>query len=239
MKKFLTPNYLSYTVPCKHCSIGPICIPLSQANNFSFMINDKKKMAKNQLLVKAGQPFSKLYAIHSGCLKSYNVTKEGEEQILGFYLPGDIVGFEAMTYHKYINSVKTLNNATICELNYYDFSTLIQTNNEARNLTFRLMSSEILNYQQLLLMLSQKNAEKRLASFIYSIYYRYALRGFISTNIKLAMSRHDIANHLGLTIETISRILKRLQQLDILHVKGKHIFIKNLGELIKFSGDLE
>jgi CRP/FNR family transcriptional regulator, anaerobic regulatory protein len=238
MKKFLIPN-LSYAVPCERCSIGPICTPLSQDNNFRFIINDKKQMAKNQLLVKAGQPFSKLYAIHSGCLKSYSVTKEGEEQILGFYLPGDIVGFEAITYHKYINSVKTLSNTTICELNYHDFSALIETNIDVRNLTFRLMSAEILNYQQHLLMLSQKNAEERLASFIYSIYYRHSLRGCISTNIKLAMSRHDIANHLGLTIETISRILKRLQQLDILDVKGKHIFIKNLAELIKFSGELE
>jgi CRP/FNR family transcriptional regulator, anaerobic regulatory protein len=239
MRKFLSPNFLNYSVPCEQCSIGPLCMPSAQYQHSCKFSKYKITIAKNQLLVKAGQPFSKLYAVHSGCLKSYSVTKEGKEQILGFYLPGDIVGFEAMTYHKYINSVKALSNTTICEFNYHDFIAFIESNNEARSITLRLMSTEILNYQKLLLMLSQKNAEKRLASFIYSIYYRYALRGFTSTNIKLAMSRHDIANHLGLTIETISRILKRLQQLDILHVKGKHIFIKNLAELIKFSGELE
>ncbi|OTP89622.1 transcriptional regulator FNR, partial [Gilliamella apicola] len=88
------------------------------------------------------------------------------------------------------------------------------------------------NFQKLVLCYSQKKADERLAYFIYSLYKRYEKRGHTSLNIKLSMSRTDIANYLGLTIETVSRILTKFQELDILSVKGKYIFIKNLNALI-------
>jgi len=100
-----------------------------------------------------------------------------------------------------------------------------------------LMSKDILNYQKLILSYSQKNAEEKLASFIYSLYLRYAQRGHTSLNIKLSMSRSDIANYLGLTIETVSRILTRMQETEILSVKGKYISIKNISALTRLAGE--
>ncbi|QIQ22091.1 fumarate/nitrate reduction transcriptional regulator Fnr [Zophobihabitans entericus] len=229
----------SYSVPCELCSIGSLCIPMIQDCTLGNLLNQKKALAKNEIAVKAGDPFNKLYVIHSGCLKSYVITNNGTQQITGFYLPGDILGYEAICENKYHNYIEALTHTLVCEVKY---DRLIAFGNESASIrehNIRLMSNEILNQQRLIMIFAQKNAEERLATFVYSMYRRYAQRGHTSLNIKLAMSRADIANHLGLTIETVSRIFTRLQQAEILMVKGKYILIKNLSELIKAAGESE
>ena len=123
----------------------------------------------------------------------------------------------------------------VCELKYNELIGLVSQNTHMQNTLLKLMSEDIQDYQQLILCFSQKNAEEKVATFIYSLYLRYARRGHISLNIKLSMSRSDIANYLGLTIETISRILTRMQDLNILTARGKYISIKDLSALIKFA----
>ncbi|WP_392565315.1 cyclic nucleotide-binding domain-containing protein [Utexia brackfieldae] len=236
MQNIYTP---SYSVPCELCSIGSICLSIFKDDYSCAILNRKRLFEKNDIIAQAGEPLNNLLVIHSGCLKSYAVTSSGAEQITGFYLPGDILGFEAISSKKHYNSIQALTKTSVCEVRHEEFMSLMANCGQVRDVMVNLMSQEILNQQKLILMLSQKNAEERLASFIYLLYTRYALRGHVSLNIKLSVCRSDIANYLGLTIETISRIFTRLQQLNILAVKGKHILIKNLPELIKFSGELE
>lgn len=227
-----------YSVSCELCSIGALCIPLMQDNSLETVLNKKRKVNKDEIIVKSGDLFNNLYVIHSGCIKTYSLSKDGDQQITGFYLPGDILGFDAVHAKKHNNYAQALSNSQICELKYNDLMNLVSRSEKTRNLVIDLMSMNILDQQTHTLMLSQKNAEERLACFVYSLYYRYSQRGHTSLNIKLSMSRTEIANYLGLTIETISRVFTRLQQLDILTVKGKHILIKNLNALIQTSGEL-
>lgn len=229
----------SYSISCELCSIQPMCIPLMKEKTHCHVVNQKMCIKKNDLVITPDKPFNTLFVIHSGCLKSYTITRDKEQQITNFYLPGDIAGFEGINTHSYSNFVQALTDTQVCELKYNEFIDLIDKNSQVFKLVFNLMSAEILHQQQFILLLSQKNAEQRLGTFIYTLYKRYARRGHISFNIKLSMSRHDIAGYLGLSIETISRIFSKLQRSDILQVKGKHILIKNLQELIKFSASFE
>ncbi|MCX8642466.1 MULTISPECIES: helix-turn-helix domain-containing protein [unclassified Gilliamella] len=222
----------SYSVPCELCSVGSLCIPMLVNNKLHTVLDRKCSYTKDQILIEENTPFTKFFIIHSGALKTYITTADGNEHINGFYLPGDIVGLDSISTKVYNYTIKALNNVAVCELNYEELMSLIEVNKTVRDMIFKLLSTDIYNYQKLLLCYSQKKADERLAFFIYSLYKRYEKRGHTSLNIKLSMSRTDIANYLGLTIETVSRILSKFQEQDILSVKGKYIFIKNLNALI-------
>lgn len=222
----------SYSVPCELCSISPLCIPMLLDNTLNTVLNRKRSFLKDDVLVSENTKFTKFYIIHSGALKTYVTASENIEQINGFYLPGDIVGLDSIATKKYNNSIKALTDTLVCELRYEELMSLIEINRSVRDMVFKLLSNDVLNYQKLVLCYSQKKADERLALFIYSLYARYEERGHSSLNIKLSMSRADVANYLGLTIETVSRVLTKLQEQNILSVKGKYIFIKNLNALI-------
>ncbi len=100
----------------------------------------------------------------------------------------------------------------------------------------RLMSGEIKGDQDMILLLSKKNAEERLAAFIYNLSRRFAERGFSPREFRLTMTRGDIGNYLGLTVETISRLLGRFQKSGMLGVKGKYITIENGEALAVLAG---
>ncbi|OCG32267.1 hypothetical protein A9G34_06220 [Gilliamella sp. Choc4-2] len=225
----------SYSVPCELCSIGSLCLPMLLNNTLETILERKKSYSKNELLVTKNTEFTKLYIIHSGAVKTYVTTPDNKEQINGFYLPGDIVGLDSISTKLYNNNIKALTNTLVCELKYNELMALVESKECVRNMVFRLLSTDIYNYQKLVLFYSQKKAEERLAYFIYSLYKRYQNRGLSSSNIKLSMSRSDIANYLGLTIETVSRIFSKLQEQDILEVKGRYVFIKNLNALISLG----
>lgn len=98
------------------------------------------------------------------------------------------------------------------------------------------MSNEIKNDQEMILLLSKMNAEERLAAFIFNLSKRYSARGFSSREFRLTMTRNDIGNYLGLTVETISRLLGRFQKIGMLSVKGKYVNIHDLNALNELAG---
>jgi len=105
-----------------------------------------------------------------------------------------------------------------------------------RQQMMRLMSDEILNDQTMLLLLSKRSAEERLATFLHSLGQRQGERGFSSKEFRLTMTRGDIGNYLGLTVETISRLLGRFQKNEIISVQGKYITIIDQQALEQASG---
>ncbi|PRI66183.1 Anaerobic regulatory protein [Haemophilus influenzae] len=105
-----------------------------------------------------------------------------------------------------------------------------------RQQILRLMSSEIKSDQEMILLLSKMNAEERLAAFIHNLSKRYSARGFSAREFRLTMTRGDIGNYLGLTVETISRLLGRFQKLGVISVQGKYITINDLNGLIELTG---
>lgn len=222
----------SYSVPCELCSISGLCVPRLLNNTLSSVLERKKSYSKDEIIVKAKKPLKKFFIVHSGALKTFVTTPDNNEQINGFYLPGDIVGLDAISTKVYNNNVQALSNTSICELYYDELMNMIDTHKDVRDLVLKLLSADIYNYQKLVLCYSQKKSDERLATFIYSLYLRYQQRGHTSLNIKLSMSRADIANYLGLTIETVSRNLSKMQEQNILSAKGKYIYINNLEALI-------
>lgn len=222
-------------IHCQECSISTLCIPFTLNNQeldqLDNIIERKKPIQKSQIMFKAGDPLRSLYAIRSGTIKTYTISETGEEQITSFHLPGDLVGFDAITDMRHPSFAQALETAMVCEIPFEILDDLAGKMPKLRQQIMRLMSSEIKNDQAMILLLSKMNAEERLAAFINNLSLRYSARGFSSKEFGLTMTRGDIANYLDLTVETISRLLGRFKKSGILSVQGKFITITDIEKL--------
>jgi len=230
----------SCAIRCQDCSISQLCIPYSlnetELDRLDSIIERKKPIQKGQEIFKAGQEMKCLYAIRSGTLKSYTITEQGDEQITAFHLAGDLIGFDGISDGTHPSFAQALETAMICEIPYDTLDNLSTTMPKLRQQILRLMSTEIVGDQNMILLLSKKNAEERLASFIHNLSTRFSERGFSPREFRLSMTRGDIGNYLGLTVETISRLLGRFQKSEMIAVKGKYISILNEESLAELAG---
>ncbi|KDM91450.1 FNR family transcription factor [Photobacterium galatheae] len=227
-------------IHCQDCSISQLCIPFtlndSELDQLDSIIERKKPIQKGQELFKAGDELKSLYAIRSGTIKTYTITEQGDEQITAFHLAGDLVGFDAINNNTHQSFAQSLETSMVCEIPFEILDDLAGQMPKLRQQIMRLMSNEIKSDQNMILLLSKKNAEERLAAFLYDLSCRFSERGFSAREFRLTMTRGDIGNYLGLTVETISRLLGRFQKADIIGVKGKYITILDREQLAELAG---
>ena len=147
-----------------------------------------------------------------------------------------MVGFDAVTKQYHPSFAQALETSMVCEIPFEVLDELSGKMPKLRQQIMRLMSSEIIGDQEMILLLSKKNAEERLAAFINSLSNRISMRGFSPREFRLAMTRGDIGNYLGLTVETISRLLGRFQKIGLIKVKGKYVTILDPVALAEIAG---
>ena len=230
-------------VHCSTCSLSSLCLPVSlnmtEMERLDTIIDKSRPLKKGEHLFRQGDAFSSVYAIRAGSVKSYSITDDGEEQITGFFFPGELVGLSAYDTSVYPVSVKILETTTVCEIPFERLDELSGHMPELRRQLLRTMSKEICNDQQMMMLLSKKNAEQRVASFLLKLSQRFHERGYSASFFRLSMSRNEIGNYLGLAVETISRIFTRFQSLGLIHVDGKEVEILDGEKLNQHSGEAQ
>jgi CRP/FNR family transcriptional regulator len=201
------------------------------------IIKRGRPVQKGEHLFYQGDEFKAIYAVRTGTVKTYTLTNEGEEQITGFHLASELVGLESYDSITYPASAKALETTNVCEIPVDKLDELAGKMPELRRQLMRLMSKELREEQQMMLLLSKKSAEERIASFLINLAARFKRRGFSGTSFRLTMSRADIANYLGLAVETVSRVFTRFQKQELLESTGsaKDIVISNFEELTSIA----
>jgi CRP/FNR family transcriptional regulator, anaerobic regulatory protein len=226
-------------ISCNNCSISQLCLPFSlngqEMDTLDQIIERKKPLHKGDYLFKSGAPLHAIYAVRSGSFKSYTLSEQGEEQITGFHLAGDLVGFDAINTMSHQSFSQALETSMVCEIPFDTLDELAGKLPKLRKQIMRLMSNEISYDQEMLLLLNKKSAEQRLASFIYNLSERFGERGFSRKEFRFTMTRGEIGNYLGLTVETISRLLSRFQKAEVIKVEGKFITILNSDGLVELA----
>lgn len=222
-------------VSCNDCSLSPVCLPVAvkdqDIDRLDDMIRRSKPLKKGEHLFAASDEFRSIFAVRSGAIKTYSVTEEGEEQVTGFYLPGEILGVDGIGSNAHTNSAKALETSAVCEIPFDKLESMAAAIPSLQHHFFKIMSQEIQADQQLIMLLSKKNADERVGSLLLSLSVRHSKRGLSSTRFRLPMSRNDIGNFLGLAVETVSRVFTRLQKQTIIAVEGKDIQILSMDKL--------
>lgn len=224
---------------CQSCSLYDLCLPMGlesgEIEHLDKVIKRSQSIEKNKFLFRLGEPLKSVYAIRSGSFKTYLTNPDGTEQIVGFSLPGELLGMDAISDDRHICTAKALETSSICEIPFEKLESLARDIPGLQHQLFRLMSKEIQQDQNLMLLLAQMPAETRLASFLLGLSERLNKRGYAANEFNLSMSRGDIANMLGMAVETISRLLSHFQEIGLLHVERKHISVLNLDKLRKLA----
>ena len=227
-------------VACQECSLNEICLPVgmghSDLDRLDSIIERKRPMLRGDHLFRVGDPFQCLYAVRSGSLKTYATSEDGQEQVMGFHLPGELIGLDAIADSHHPLAAKALETTSICEIPFHDLETLSTQLPGLQRQLLRIMSKEIRDDEQNMVILGQKSAEERLASFLIGLSNRFRRRGFSANQFNLSMSRSDIGNYLGLALETVSRLFTRFQNEGLLRVDRKHIELLDRDRLCVFSG---
>ena len=226
---------------CQTCSLSSLCLPVSlqkdEVEKLDNIIEKSRPLHKGDLLFRQGEPLKSIYALRAGSVKTFTVTHDGEEQINGFYFPGELVGLAAIDEGEYPMSAKMMETTTVCEIPYDRLDELLGQMPELRRSMMRTMGREIRDDQQMMMLLSRKTAEQRIATFLLKISSRYQARGYSATQFRLSMSRNEIGNYLGLAVETVSRIFTRFASSGMVRVEGKEIELLDLAALNEASGD--
>ncbi len=228
----LDPCPHDYKVNCSNCRLNSICLPLAlesdDVEQLDNIIQRSKPLQKGEHLYREGDEFQSVYAVRSGTLKAYKTTDDGREQVTGFYFPGEILGMDGISKNTHASSAKTLETSAVCEIPFTSLSKLSTLMPNLQHHFFQLMSREITEDQILITLLSKNSADERVAALLLSISSRNARRKLSATHFRLPMSRVDIGNYLGLTVETVSRVFSRMQKLAIIQVDNKEIEITDM-----------
>ena len=182
-------------------------------------------------IFREGEDSTGLYVIKSGSVKLYLTTEDGEEQVLGFYMRGDVVGLDGQKNLPRSSSAIALETTSICKLPLNHLS----DRGIGRGYP-QLIAEQMARDHNLVLMLARKDADGRLASFLFDLSRRFEKSGYSSTAFNLSMSRQDIGSYLGLAIETVSRTITRFQDSGLLLASRRKLEILNLDRLKQVAG---
>jgi CRP/FNR family transcriptional regulator len=182
---------------------------------------------KGDILFYAEQPFHDIYAVKSGSFKAVVPDLNRQDRVVGFYLPGDLIGVEGMANRRYTYSVRALEAGCVCVLNVGRLSESGRSSAEVQHALINMLGTEIaLNHSQTVSLIRQ-NADQRLAAFLLSLALRTSLRGLGENRLNLGMSRSDMASYLGLARETVSRVLTRFQKKGLIQLHSQYLLLLN------------
>lgn len=224
---------------CSTCRLADLCIPIAlemeDVNKLETIVKRKRPLTRGDKIYSEDDNFTSIYAVRLGCVKTYRLTGDGKEQVTGFYLPGEIFGADGVAQGSHSNSAIALDTSAICAIPFERLGELSSSIPSLQKHLFKLMGQEISSDQKLITLLSKNSADERMASLFLSLSERYAQRGLSRQRIRLPMSRGDIANYLGLTVETVSRVLSRFQKQKIIVIDNKEVDLLSIEQLKKIT----
>jgi CRP/FNR family transcriptional regulator len=230
----------THAVNCGDCGLRDICLVegLSPAelDRLIGMVSTRRRVKRGEPLFRAGDRFDAVYPIRLGFFKTRVTSDDGREQVTGFPMPGDILGFDAISANAFQCDAIALEDAEVCVVPFEKLESLSREFNALQHQLHRVLSREIVRDQGVMMLLGTMRAEQRLATFVMNLSQRFAQRGFSPREFILRMTREEIGNYLGLKLETVSRTLSKLQEDGVIAVEQKRLRIEDMARLRDAAG---
>lgn len=224
---------------CETCAIRSHCLSANMnnvdLNRFQENRAQLRIVRKGEQLYHAGAPFEALYVVRSGTIKATSAVTDGTEQISGFYLPGELVGLDSIETREHVNTAEALETSSVCVFPFATLMNLAKSIDGLQQQLWHHASHEITARQRLLMTIGRRSAEGRVAEFLLSISARFKRFGYSEVRFRLPMSRQDIAAYLGLSVETVCRVLTRFQDLGLINRDQREIELNDVDGLRTLS----
>lgn len=179
-------------------------------------------------IFREGDPFEAIAAVRAGTVKTYVIDPAGNEQVLSFYFPGEVIGLNAIDGERFPCNAVAVDTVMLCRFSFPKMALLATRLPGLQRQLFRLLSRDI---GRAALLAGDWNADQRMAAFLLGMSRRLSERGFSATRFQLTMPRTDIANFLRLAPETISRALRRFQDERLLQIDRRGIEVLDMARL--------
>ena len=220
---------------CGQCSLQMLCLPAGinqdDMERLDEIVRRRRPLARGQRLFRIGTPMEALYVVHDGAFKTVALNDEGGEQIIGFHLPGELMGLDALGDGQHRCEAEALGLSMVCEVPLETLDEICRAVPGLQAQLLRVIGRSVGRDQDHVEMLARRQAQERIAMFLHSLSERYLSLGLPPTEFTLPMSREDIARYLGLVIETVSRGFTRLQDEGLIKVRGRQLRILDPGAL--------
>lgn len=189
-------------------------------------------LVKDEELFAEGDEAEFFYQVVSGAIRSYKLLSDGRRQIDAFHLGGDIFGLEAGKEHRF--SAEAIGNATVIAYRRSRLGSLIQDDAAFRDRIMTATLRSLERAQDHMLLLGRKTAQEKMATFLLDMAERLSMD---DEHFELPMQRSDIADHLGLTIETVSRTLTQFARSGLIRLlpAGRSIGLCNRMALLSLN----
>lgn len=208
----------SISTSCADCSMHELCLPAvindQDLDRLETIMSKRLRVERGESLYRAGDVFTSLYAVKLGHFKTVYSEGPATKQIIGFQMSGEILGMEGIGGSRHKCSAIALEDSEVCEIPYARLESLLAELPSLQAHFHRMMSREINREHQVMLLLGSMSADQRVAAFLMNLSRRYETRGLSPNHFVLRMTREDIGNYLGLTIESVSRVFSRFKKND-------------------------
>lgn len=225
---------------CAHCSLRTLCLPAGvdrgELASLEQRVVKTPPIDAGRFLFHGGDQARSVYVVRFGSFKSVRVSKDGEEQIVGVHLAGEVFGLDGLARGNYHLDAIALEKSAVCGIAFEQLDAALK---ELPNLNRQLMSMvsrEVTDQQSHQVLMGRRSAMERLALFLLRYSERLELRGFVGDSFSLALSRQDLANYLGLQIETVSRTIGKLRDNELIDVDRRLISILDMDGLRQAAG---
>lgn len=169
-------------------------------------------------VINEGDDAEAVFNVVSGCVKLYKLLPDGRCQITGFLLPGDFCGIA--TDGTYAYSAAAIEPTEICSMSRRKLEAVFARHPALERRLLAIVSHELSAAQEQMLLLGRKTATERVAAFLLNLSKRSARVGWPENPVHLPMTRADIADYLGLTLETVSRTITALKKDGLIRLRG-------------------
>lgn len=209
---------------CSTCAFSQACLSEGMDKralmDLHMLVEHVGPIQPGEHVFREGDTFEAIAAVRAGTVKTYVVDQDGHEHVLGFHLPGEVIGLNAIDEEHYPCNAVALDTAMLCRFSFPKIAVLASKLPGLQQHLFRLLSRDI---GRAALLAGDWSADQRMAAFLIGLSRRLAARGFSPSRFQLTMARTDIGNFLRLAPETVSRVLKRFQDDGLVKVERREL----------------
>lgn len=191
------------------------------------LIQQRRSVAAGASLFRMGDGMSSIFVTRDGAVKTVTIDEDGDEQIIGFHLPGELIGLDALADGRHRCEAVALTRTTLCEIPFAQLGEMAGKIPGLQQQLLRVIGMSLARDQDHREMLVRRQANERIALFLHGLSERYRAIARDPVHLQLPMSRIDIANYLGLALETVSRGFTRLQEDGLIEVRGRQVDLMN------------
>lgn len=207
----------------------PDCVPCLLARLSRWPCSGLELVGRNApagtWVFRDGEPLQFLYAVRHGSFRVSAMGREGLEQVTAFRGAGELLGLDAIADERHATSAMALEDSEVVSIPYASLREVLAVQPDLAHAFCKLLSRELVRGKKRLLLLGTLKAEERVAAFLLNMAVRVAPGDDSATELAIPMTRTDIGSYLGLTLESVSRILHRFQSRGLLELNHRRLRI--------------